>query len=260
MKIIIAAGTGFLGKNLEKHFTEKGNQVYILTRNPKRKNIQQISKLNKPTIAVLVGGSAIKTTNWKDKVGAILDVWYPGEEGGNAVAKVLFGAENPSGKLPITFPIEEGQLPLTYNHHPTGRGNDYHDLSGEPLYPFGFGLSYTTFEISDLELNQTKYSENETIVAKVNVKNTGSKAGSEVVQLYIKDLLASVSRPIIELKGFKKVYLKPGESKQISIEVPVKELQFLDSTMNWIVEKGTYRIMVGNSSKNLPLKQNIEVE
>ncbi|MDY0932366.1 glycoside hydrolase family 3 N-terminal domain-containing protein [Chryseobacterium sp. CFBP8996] len=222
--------------------------------------IQEVSKLNKPTTVVLVGGSAIKTTDWKDKVGAILDVWYPGEEGGNAVAKVLFGAENPSGKLPITFPIEEGQLPLTYNHHPTGRGNDYYDLSGEPLYPFGFGLSYTTFEISDLQLNKTKYSENETIVAKVNVKNTGSKAGSEVVQLYVKDLLASVSRPIIELKGFKKVYLKPGESKQISIEVPVKELQFLNSTMNWIVEKGTYRIMVGNSSKNLPLKQNIEVE
>ncbi|WP_262707287.1 glycoside hydrolase family 3 C-terminal domain-containing protein [Chryseobacterium balustinum] len=222
--------------------------------------IHEVSKLNKPTTVVLVGGSAIKTTDWKDKVGAILDVWYPGEEGGNAVAEVLFGAENPSGKLPITFPIEEGQLPLTYNHHPTGRGNDYHDLSGEPLYPFGFGFSYTTFEISDLELNQTKYSENEMIVAKVNVKNTGSKAGSEVVQLYVKDLLASVSRPIIELKGFKKVFLKAGESKQISIEVPVKELQFLDSAMNWIVEKGTYRIMVGNSSKNLPLKQNIEVE
>ena len=224
------------------------------------KFIQEVSKLNKPTTVVLVGGSAIKTTDWKDKVGAILDVWYPGEEGGNAVAKVLFGTENPSGKLPITFPIEEGQLPLTYNHHPTGRGNDYHDLSGEPLYPFGFGLSYTTFEISDLQLNKTKYSENDTIIAKVNVKNTGSKAGCEVVQLYVKDLLASVSRPIIELKGFQKVELKAGESKQISIEVPVKELQFLDEKMNWIVEKGTYRILVGNSSKNLPLKQNIEVE
>ncbi|WP_175621636.1 glycoside hydrolase family 3 N-terminal domain-containing protein [Chryseobacterium schmidteae] len=224
------------------------------------KFIDEVSKLNKPTTVILVGGSAIKTTDWKDKVGAILDVWYPGEEGGNAVAKVLFGAENPSGKLPITFPIEEGQLPLTYNHHPTGRGNDYHDLSGEPLYPFGFGLSYTTFEISDLQLNQTKYSGNETIVVKVNVKNTGSKAGSEVVQLYVKDLLASVSRPILELKGLKKVYLKPGESKQISIEVPVKELQFLDEKMNWIVEKGTYRIFVGNSSKNLSLKQNIEVQ
>jgi len=222
--------------------------------------IHEVSKLNKPTTVVSVGGSAIKTTDWKDKVGAILDVWYPGEEGGNAIAKVLFGAENPSGKLPITFPIEEGQLPLVYNHHPTGRGNDYYDLSGEPLYPFGFGLSYTNFEISDLQLNKTKYSEKDKIVAKVNVKNTGAKAGSEVVQLYVKDLLASVSRPIIELKGFQKVYLKPGESKQITIEVPVKELQFLDSKMNWIVEKGTYRIMVGNSSKNLPLKQNIKVE
>lgn len=222
--------------------------------------IQEVSKLNKPTTVVLVGGSAIKTTDWKDKVGAILDVWYPGEEGGNAVAKVLFGAGNPSGKLPITFPIEEGQLPLTYNHHPTGRGNDYYDLSGEPLYTFGFGLSYTTFEISDLQLNKTRYSESETIVVKVNVKNTGSKAGSEVVQLYIKDLLASVSRPIIELKGFQKVEVKPGESKQITIEVPIQELKFLDEKMNWIVEKGTYRIMVGNSSKNLPLKQNIEVQ
>lgn len=224
------------------------------------KFINEVSKLNKPTTVVLVGGSAIKTTDWKDKVGAILDVWYPGEEGGNAVAKVLFGAENPSGKLPITFPVQEGQLPLTYNHHPTGRGNDYYDLSGEPLYPFGFGLSYTTFEISGLQLNKTTYSQNEKIIAKVNVRNTGSKAGSEVVQLYVKDVLASVSRPILELKGFQKIYLQPGESKQVTIEVPVKELQFLDSAMNWTVEKGTYRIMVGNSSKNLPLKQNIEVE
>lgn len=222
--------------------------------------IHEVSKLKKPITVILIGGSAIKTTTWKDKVGAILDVWYPGEEGGNAVAKVLFGTESPSGKLPITFPVEEGQLPLTYNHHPTGRGNDYHDLSGEPLYPFGFGLSYTTFEISGLQLNKIQYSENETIIAKVNVKNTGLKAGNEVVQLYVKDVLASVSRPIIELKGFQKVALQPGESKTVTIEVPVKELQFLDEKMNWTAQKGTYRIMVGNSSKNLPLKQNIEVQ
>ncbi|HFK5571623.1 beta-1,3-glucosyltransferase [Elizabethkingia meningoseptica] len=222
--------------------------------------IHEIAKLNKPVTVVLVGGSAIKTTNWKDKVGAIMDIWYPGEEGGNAVAKVLFGEENPSGKLPITFPVEEGQLPLYYNHYPTGRGNDYHDLSGEPLYPFGYGLSYTSFEISGLELNKNKYSKNDIIEARVNVKNVGTKAGSEVVQLYTKDLLASVARPVIELKGFQKVYLKSGESKRITIEVPVKELKFLDEHMNWIVEKGTYRIMVGNSSKNLILKQNIEIE
>ncbi|MFZ4929477.1 glycoside hydrolase family 3 N-terminal domain-containing protein [Chryseobacterium sp. Mn2064] len=221
--------------------------------------IHDVSTLKKPTAVVLVGGSAIKTTSWKDKVGAILDIWYPGEEGGNAVAKVLFGAENPSGKLPITFPIEEGQLPLSYNHHPTGRGNDYHDLSGEPLYPFGFGLSYTSFEISDLQVNKAQYSENETITAKVKVTNTGSRPGSEVVQLYVKDLLSTVSRPIIELKGFQKVELKPGESKLVTIEVPVKQLQFLNEKMEWIVEKGIYRIMVGNSSKNLTLKQNVEV-
>jgi beta-glucosidase len=149
---------------------------------------------------------------------------------------------------------------LTYNHHPTGRGNDYYDLSGEPLYPFGFGLSYTTFELSDLQLNQLKYSENDTVTARINVKNTGIKGGSEVVQLYVKDLLASVSRPVIELKGFQKVYVNPGESKQVTIKIPVKELRFLNENMNWTVEKGTYRIMVGNSSKNLPLKQNIEVE
>lgn len=222
--------------------------------------IDEVSKLNKPVAVVLVGGSAIKTTYWKDKIGAILDIWYPGEEGGRAVAKVLFGEENPSGKLPITFPIEEGQLPLTYNHHPTGRGNDYYDLSGEPLYPFGFGLSYTAFEISDIRLNQFKFTENDTVIATVTVKNTGSMAGSEVVQLYVKDLLASVSRPIIELKGVQKVYLRPGESKQVTIKVPVNDLRFLDQNMQWKVEKGTYRIFIGNSSKNLPLKQNIEVE
>lgn len=222
--------------------------------------IHKVSKLHKPITVILVGGSAVKTTDWKDEVGAILEVWYPGEQGGNAIAKTLFGAENPSGKLPITFPIEEGQLPLSYNHHPTGRGNDYHDLSGEPLYPFGFGLSYTTFEISNLKLDKTTYYANEIMLAKVDVKNTGLTGGSETVQLYVKDIIASVSRPVIELKGFQKVYLKPGESKQVTIELPIKELRFLDEKMNWIVEKGTYRIMVGNSSKSLPLKQNIEVQ
>lgn len=249
--IIIAAGI---------HEGEFQDRSSLSLPGNQEKFIQEVSKLNKSVTVVLVGGSAIKTTPWKDHAGAILEIWYPGEEGGNAVAKVLFGAENPSGKLPVTFPAEEGQLPLTYNHHPTGRGNDYYDLSGEPLYPFGFGLSYTTFEIEDLQLNKTKYSENETITAKVLVRNTGSTAGSEVVQLYVKDLLASVSRPIIELKGFKKVDVNPGESKYVTLEVPVRELQFLDENMNWTVEKGMYRIMIGNSSKNLTLKQNIEVE
>ncbi len=222
--------------------------------------IQEVSNLNKPTAVLLVGGSAIKTTHWKDKVGAILEVWYPGEEGGNAVAKILFGEANPSGKLPITFPMEEGQLPLNYNHHPTGRGNDYHDLSGEPLYPFGFGLSYTSFAISELNLNKSTFSKNETIICKVKVTNTGSKAGSEVVQLYVRDLVASVSRPIIELKGINKVYLEPDESKVVEIKLAVDDLEFLDEEMNWKVEAGEYRIMVVNSSKNLPLKTTIRIQ
>lgn len=188
-----------------------------------------------------------------------MDIWYPGEEGGNAVAKVLFGLENPSGKLPITFPISEGQLPLVYNHHPTGRGNDYHDLSGEPLYPFGFGLSYTQFEISDYKINKTSFYQNDTIQMKATVQNIGKMKGSEVIQLYVKDLLAFVSRPIIELKGFQKVALEPGESKEVTINVPIKDLQFLNEQEQWVIEKGTYRLLIGNSSKNLPIKQNIEV-
>ena len=222
--------------------------------------IHDISKLNKPTTVLLVGGSAIKTTNWKDKVGAILNVWYPGEEGGHAIAKTLFGDNNPSGKLPITYPIHEGQLPLTYNHHPTGRGDDYHHLSGEPLYPFGFGLSYTTFEFSDLTTNKLTFSKDDMIEVKVKVKNTGKIAGSEVVQLYTKDWYSSVGRPIIELKGFEKVFLQPNEEKVITIKIPVQELAFLNEDMEWDIEKGDVRIMIGNSSKNLPLKTTIHVQ
>lgn len=222
--------------------------------------INELSSLNKPLSVILVGGSAITMTNWKDKVDGILNVWYPGEEGGNAIAKTLFGEYNPSGKLPITYPIHEGQLPLTYNHHPTGRGDDYHNLSGEPLFPFGYGLSYTHFEMSDLQLSKKNLNSTDTLNVKVKVKNKGTRDGAEVVQLYIKDMLSSVGRPIIELKGFEKVYLKAGEEKVISLNLNIEDLAFLDEEMNWNVEKGEYRIMIGNSSKNLPLKESIYVQ
>ncbi|TCV15157.1 beta-glucosidase [Sphingobacterium alimentarium] len=222
--------------------------------------INELSSLNKPLSVILVGGSAITMTNWKDKVDGILNVWYPGEEGGNAIAKTLFGEYNPSGKLPITYPIHEGQLPLTYNHHPTGRGDDYHNLSGEPLYPFGYGLSYTQFEISDLQLSKKNLKSTDTLNVKVKVKNIGTRDGGEVVQLYIKDMLSTVGRPIIELKGFEKVYLKSGEEKVISLNLSMEDLAFLNEDMNWNVEKGEYRIMIGNSSKNLPLKESIYVQ
>ncbi|NOS93786.1 MAG: beta-glucosidase [Cyclobacteriaceae bacterium] len=221
--------------------------------------IHQVALLKKPMAVLLTGGSAIKTTLWKDEVDAILSIWYPGEEGGNAIAKILFGVENPSGKLPITFPVEEGQLPLVYNHHPTGRGNDYHDLSGEPLYPFGFGLSYTQFEFSNLSVNRDQLKSKDTLEVIVTLKNIGSYSGSEVVQLYVKDLLSSVSRPIIELKCFEKVHLAPGQSKEVHLRLPMQRLRFLNEQMQWVVEPGEFRVMVGNSSKNLPLKKNITV-
>lgn len=221
--------------------------------------IHQVALLKKPMAVLLTGGSAIKTTAWKDQVDAILSIWYPGEEGGNAVAKILFGVENPSGKLPITFPVEEGQLPLVYNHHPTGRGNDYHDLSGEPLYPFGFGLSYTQFEFSNLRVNRDRLKSSDTLEVTLTIKNTGTYSGSEVIQLYVKDLLSSVSRPILELKCFEKVHLKPGQSTEVHLRLPIERLRFLNEQMQWVVESGEFRVMVGNSSKNLPLKKNIIV-
>jgi beta-glucosidase len=221
--------------------------------------IEELSKLNKPITVLLIGGSAITTTSWKDKVDAILNVWYPGEEGGHAIAKTLFGLYNPSGKLPITYPAHEGQLPLTYNHHPTGRGDDYHHLSGEPLYPFGYGLSYTTFAFSDLKLDKQTYRKNDDIIVRLKVKNTGQKAGHEVVQLYIKDMLSSVGRPVIELKGFDKIFLEAGQEKEVILKVKVQDLAFYNEQGDWEVEAGEFRIMVGNSSKNLPLKTSIHV-
>ncbi|MGJ1265677.1 glycoside hydrolase family 3 N-terminal domain-containing protein [Sphingobacterium spiritivorum] len=221
--------------------------------------IQEVSLLNKPTTVVLVGGSAIKTTAWKDKVGAILNVWYPGEEGGHAIANTLFGKVSPSGKLPITYPVHEGQLPLVYNHHPTGRGDDYHHLSGEPLYPFGFGLSYSTFDFTNLTLETPAVSNQELIRFSVDVTNTGKVDAAEVTQVYVRDLLSSVSRPVLELKAFKKEFIKAGETKKIHFTLDPQELAFFDEQMNWTIEPGEYRILIGNSSKNLPLKVTVSI-
>lgn len=222
--------------------------------------IHAVSKLGKPLTTLLIGGSAIKTTHWKDQVDAILNVWYPGEEGGHAIARALFGEVNPSGKLPITYPIEEGQLPLTYNHLPTGRGDDYHHLSGEPLYPFGFGLSYTNFDFTELTTNKTILENDEILTVTLKVTNTGKRAGSEVVQLYTRDLLSFQARPVAELKKFQKIHLEPGESKKITFSLPIQELAFLNEAMKWEVEPGEFRIMVGNSSKNLPLKTTVTIK
>jgi beta-glucosidase len=222
--------------------------------------IQKVAATGKPVIVVLVGGSAITMNNWIDKVKGIVDVWYPGEEGGHAVADVLFGDFDPAGRLPVTFPVNEAQLPLVYNHKPTGRGDDYYNLSGLPLFPFGYGLSYTTFEYTNIHLDKNNISKNDSTIVTCTVKNTGSRAGDEVVQLYIHDMLSSVSQPVMQLKGFQRIHLNAGETKEVSFTITPEMLSMLNKQLEKVVEPGDFRIMIGASSRDLKLKETLTVK
>jgi beta-glucosidase len=228
-----------------------GNQEQLL---------EALSKTGKPIVVVLTGGSAINMQPWLNKVSAVLNVWYPGEAGGSAVADVLLGKVNPSGKLPITYPIDESQLPLVYNHKPTGRGDDYNNLSGEALFPFGYGLSYTNFSYSNLKFNRKSIAKNETATVNFELKNTGNYDGEEVVQLYMRPLLSKLAQPVLALRAFKRVYLKTGETKVISFKLDNEVLQTLNINNVWGVVPGAYRIMIGSSSKALYLKDNLTVK
>ncbi len=221
--------------------------------------IKKVSAVSKKVVVVLVGGSAITMNNWINDASSIVDVWYPGEEGGNAVAEVLFGDYNPAGRLPITFPVFEGQLPLVYNHKPTGRGDDYNNLTGQPLFPFGYGLSYTNFEYSDMEFSKNVINKTDSCLVKFKLQNSGQKDGDEVVQLYIRDEISSVARPITELKGFKRIFLKAGESKEVSFIINQEMLNMLDVNLKKITEPGDFRIMIGATSKDIRLRGIIKV-
>ncbi|HTH30691.1 MAG TPA: glycoside hydrolase family 3 C-terminal domain-containing protein, partial [Lacibacter sp.] len=222
--------------------------------------IKRIAATGKPVVVLLVGGSAITMNNWIDKVPAILDVWYPGDAGGEAAADILFGDRSPSGKLPITFPVSEAQLPLVYNHKPTGRGDDYNNLTGQPLFPFGFGLSYTTFTYSDLQLHKKKITAGENLTVTFKLKNTGKYTTDEVVQLYLHDELASVARPIKELKGFQRISLHPGEEKKVTFTITPDLLMMFDVNMKEVIEPGMFRIMIGSSSTDIRLRELFEVK
>ncbi|HEX6135304.1 MAG TPA: glycoside hydrolase family 3 N-terminal domain-containing protein, partial [Longimicrobiales bacterium] len=221
--------------------------------------IREVAATGTPTIVVLVGGSAITMNDWIDRVDAILLAWYPGEQGGHAVADVLFGDHDAAGRLPITFPVAEGQLPLRYNHKPTGRGDDYLDLTGQPLFPFGFGMSYTTFEYADLSLEPGVIGVGDTAVVRLTVRNTGTRAGDEVVQLYVRDVLASLARPVMELAGFERIHLAPGESREITFTLRPEHLTMLDAELRPVIEPGTFRVMVGRSSKDIRLRGELTV-
>lgn len=203
----------------------------------------------KPVIACLVNGRPLSINNVAKKVDGILECWYLGQEGGNAVAEILFGDVNPGGKLPITIPRSVGQLPIYYNYKPSARRGFLFDDS-KPLYPFGYGLSYTKFKFENVRLKENKISVDEGTTVFVDVTNTGDREGSEVIQMYIRDLHSSVTRPVKELKGFKKVWLKPGETKTVFIPVHKKSLAFYNVRMNYVVEPGEFEIMVGNSSRD----------
>ena len=222
--------------------------------------IRRVAGTGVPVIVVLIGGSAITMSDWLDRVNAVIDVWYPGEAGGTAVADVLLGDYNPAGRLPITFPIAEGQLPLYYNHKPTGRGDDYVDLTGSPLFPFGFGLSYTTFEYSGLRIEPATIGRDGSAVVYCRIRNAGPMAGDEVVQLYLRDVLASVARPVLELKGFLRLHLEAGEEREVAFPLSKDDLKMLDQRLQWVVEPGAFRVAVGASSRDIRLRGVLTVE
>ncbi|MEZ2338725.1 beta-glucosidase BglX [Mucilaginibacter sp. RCC_168] len=221
--------------------------------------LKELAKLGKPLVIVLFNGRPL-TLTWEDKhASAILDVWAPGTEAGNAVADVLFGDYNPAGKITATFPRSVGQIPIYYNHKNTGRPytggpskfkSNYLDISNDPLYPFGYGLSYTTFGYSDVKLSKTILKGNESLTATVTVTNTGKYAGEEVVQLYISDPVASISRSVKELKDFKKISLRPGEQKEVSFTVTPDELKFYNSQLKYDWEAGKFVIQIGTNSSD----------
>jgi beta-glucosidase len=221
--------------------------------------IRAVAATGTPTTVVIVGGSAVTMSSWIDGVGAVIAAWYPGEAGGLGIADVLFGDVNPAGRLPITYPMSEGQLPLSYNHKPTGRGDDYLDLTGMALFPFGAGLSYTSFEYSNLRLEPAAIDPKGQATIRCTVKNTGGRAGDEVAQLYVRDVLASVARPIMELRGFSRVSLAPGESREVAFTLGPAELRLLGADMQWIVEPGVFRVLVGASSKDIRLRGELRV-
>ncbi len=227
-----------------------------------RQLVAALLKTGKPVILVLFTGRPL-TLKWEqENVPAILNVWFPGSEAGHAIADVLFGDVNPSGKLSTTFPQNVGQVPLYYNHKNTGRPlgegqwfskfrSNYLDVSNDPLYPFGFGLSYTTFSYSDVTLSAKELKGNQSLSASVTVTNNGPVTGKEVVQLYIRDLVGTSTRPVKELKGFQKIELKAGESKKVSFNITPEDLKFYNFDMKYDWEPGEFIIMIGGNSRDV---------
>ena len=221
--------------------------------------VKAIQATGKPTVVVIVNSRPL-TFGWiVDNVPAILVAWMGGSQAGNAIADVLFGNVNPSGKLPVTFPRTVGQVPIYYNHLNTGRpaeaqnkySSKYLDVPWTPQFPFGYGLSYTTFKVSNLQLSAPRIRAADKLTVSVEVENTGTRAGDEVVQLYLRDPVASIARPVKELKGFQRVTLQPGEKKRVEFTIGRNQLAFWNREMRFVVEPGEFVVMVGSNSQDV---------
>jgi beta-glucosidase len=228
--------------------------------------VETVVATGTPTIVVLINGRPLAIRWISENVPAIVEAWIPGEKGGQAIAEVLFGDYNPSGRLPITIPRHVGQLPVHYNYKPSkvywmekGYAKGYMDMPPTPLFEFGYGLSYTKFQYSNLRISPERTGPGGTIKVNVTISNTGKRAGSEVVQLYINDVVSTVTTPVRVLRGFSKVFLEPGQSKEVEFELGPQELCLLNRDMHWVVEPGQFEVMVGKSCEDIKLRASFTI-
>jgi len=234
---------------------EAASRAYLGLPGVQQQLLEAVAATGTPIVLVLMNGRPLILEWAAEHVPAIVEDWYLGVESGNATAEVLFGEVNPSGRLPVTFPRAMGQIPLYYNHRNTGRPpaadkftSKYIDAPVTPRYPFGYGLSYTTFAYRDLKLSATRIGPSDSLRVTVTVANTGTREGTEVVQLYVRDEVGSVARPVRELKGFRRITLKPGESRPVELRLAARDLAFYGLDMRPTVEAGTFRVFVGPNS------------
>lgn len=259
--VIVAA----MGESAEMSGESSSRSNIELPEN-QRRLLQELAKTGKPIVLVLFAGRPL-AIGWEAKnIPSILNVWFAGSEAGDAIADVLFGKVNPSGKLTMTFPQNTGQIPIYYNHKNTGRPlpegmwfqkfrSNYLDVSNDPLYPFGFGLSYTQFKYGEMSLSQENLTGQQTLKVSVSLTNSGKVDGKEVVQLYVRDMVGSITRPVKELKGFQKVFLKAGETKKVTFELRQEDLKYYNHSLDFVFEPGEFEIMVGPNSSEVSSKK-----
>lgn len=245
---------------------ESSSRTNLEMPDAQRDLLTALKKTGKPVVLVYFAGRSTVMTWEQENFPAILNVWFGGSEAADAICDVVFGDVSPSGKLTTTFPKNVGQIPLYYNHLNTGRPleagkwfskfrSNYLDIDNDPLYPFGYGLSYTTFRYGDLQLSNNSMNERGKITASVTVTNTGNYDADEIVQMYIRDMVGSVARPVKELKGFERIHLKKGESRTVSFDITAEQLKFYNSALNWVCEPGEFEVMVGGNSRDVQTKK-----